>query len=113
MQSSTGFGFPHLSLALATPVTSPPGAHSLLSTLHSVSEMSVQRTSWGNGVAYHILADGYWIGTLSGAEGCAFRDQLVALPPQGTHDFLMRIATEMAAGLIGIAAPHTLTGGAL
>src|SRR4051812_33901245 len=59
--------------------------------------VSMQRVPWGDGVAYAILANGMWLGTLAGDEGRAFRDELIALPRGGAYDFLLRVATDMAA----------------
>jgi hypothetical protein len=66
---------------------------------HEVSNVSFQRVPAGDSVAYAIISNGHWLGTLSGANGRAFRDHLLSLPRGEVYDALVQVARRMAADL--------------
>jgi len=76
-----------------------------------VFNVSFQRVSVGDSIGYAILANGFWLGTLSGDEGRAFRDYLLSLPRGEVYDALVQVARRMAADLqFGGSADNTTAG---
>jgi hypothetical protein len=75
---------------------------------HQVSNVSFQRVPAGESTGYAIISNGFWLGTLSGEKGRAFRDHLVSLPRGEVYGALIQIARRMAADLqFGSSADNT------